>query len=463
MKPGTANPNSHSVTGREQHGSAAGLASLILGYGWWSPLVLLLLTFLCDSQQCHAQAPGLLWRTRVGGRAFAVDNQTNVYVGVSSNVITVTGDGVPFATNTICPLGGVAQRDAEGNYYFGGSFDGTQNFGGITLVGGWTNWPSPGRWSPGYPTCYLAKYTGGGSLVWVASFGTQAARNVLTDILLDPSGGCYAAHWTQAGNAVVSHISSTGTFDWATDVTVSTGISVPFATSLGGATTSNACFLAYRFDNYIIGGRIDRTGSAANLGAYPLRWSVPDSTNSKPVIDAQAAVFEVGICFNPLDPSCSAQELRLCGPGSTELWTVDISPDEQWTLAGDSQSHVYLGGTNGLVEQYDETPTLIWSNNFGTTCQAMLIDTSGNRFLSFADGTVARLQTDVPSLPILNIALSAGNVVLSWTNTGFSLQTRSSFTPGVWMDATNSIVQINGTSQVSVPAAQGGAFFRLQK
>ena len=43
-------------------------------------------------------------------------------------------------------------------------FDGTQNFGGITLVGGWTNFHVPPRWEPGYPTCYLAKYDSNGAL-----------------------------------------------------------------------------------------------------------------------------------------------------------------------------------------------------------------------------------------------------------------------------------------------------------
>ena len=89
--------------------------------------------------------------------------------------------GSAAQTNAICPIPGFAQRDTSGNYYFAGSFDGTQNFGGITLVGGWTNCRAP--LTPGYLTCFLAKYASNGDLQWVKSFG-DAAGNAVSDLPL---------------------------------------------------------------------------------------------------------------------------------------------------------------------------------------------------------------------------------------------------------------------------------------
>jgi len=86
---------------------------------------------LCGS----AQAPDLMWTTNVGAQVFAVDDQTNVYANAGGSVIKLNSSGLSLQTNNICPLPGIARLDAAGNYLFGGSFDGTQDFGGITLVG----------------------------------------------------------------------------------------------------------------------------------------------------------------------------------------------------------------------------------------------------------------------------------------------------------------------------------------
>ena len=112
------------------------------------PRVAIFALTLLLATQAFAQAPSLLWTTNIGATLFAVDSQTNVYANVGGSVIKLNKSGTPISTNTICPKPGIAVQDAVGNYYFAGNFDGTQDFGGITLVGGWTNWPSPGQWQP---------------------------------------------------------------------------------------------------------------------------------------------------------------------------------------------------------------------------------------------------------------------------------------------------------------------------
>src|SRR5258708_7745133 len=157
-------------------------------------LLLLLLMAGGLLHPAYGQAPALLWTNNIGGQIFAVDDQTNVYANAGGTVTQLHGNGVPFATNSICPIPGHARRDLVGNYYFAGSFDGTQNFGGVTLVGGWTNWPMPGKWSPGWPTCFVAKYASNGALQWVNSFGTQAQINNLSDLLVDEAGRTFACY-----------------------------------------------------------------------------------------------------------------------------------------------------------------------------------------------------------------------------------------------------------------------------
>jgi hypothetical protein len=106
----------------------------------------LLLAF--SARTARSQAPGIVWSNNIGATLFAVDGQTNLYANANGNVIILNGAGLPLVTNSICPLPGMARRDPAGNYFFAGSFDGTQNSGGITLVGGWTNNMPPARVRP---------------------------------------------------------------------------------------------------------------------------------------------------------------------------------------------------------------------------------------------------------------------------------------------------------------------------
>src|SRR5688572_14377349 len=102
-------------------------------------------SFVMVSERAQAQAPGVIWSTDIGAQLFAVDAQTNMYAYAGSTVIKLNGSGVPLQTNSICPRAGLAQRDADGNYYFAGImpshlplgsvvyvFD-PQDFGGVVL------------------------------------------------------------------------------------------------------------------------------------------------------------------------------------------------------------------------------------------------------------------------------------------------------------------------------------------
>ncbi len=111
--------------------------------------------------------------------------------------------------------------------------------------------------------------------------------------------------------------------------------------------------------------------------------------------------------------------------GLVELWSKEISAEVQWTLARDPQSNIYLAGTGGMLAKYDVDGTFIWSTNFSQPIYVMVVDPSGNRFVSFSDGSVARLASDpaaqAPTVltgPQSQTIFVGDNVLLSVTANG---------------------------------------------
>lgn len=357
---------------------------------------LVALTFLITASPVSGQAPGLLWSTNVGGTLFAVDAQANAYAYAGSNVIKISSTGQPLETNSICPLPGVARRDADGNYYFAGSFDGWQDFGGVSLLGGCTNCGF-GQWAPGWPSGYLAKYNNAGSLLWVVRFGPNGPANEVDDLLLDVDGTCYVGY-RSSGQAALARFGDQGTNIWNQTVDFFPGESM--AITLGGLTASNCAYIAYRYVGYVVAGRVDQAGNRSGLGQYPLQWRSLASTNGRPVVDNLGRHVLVGQCFDPInDPECEAQHLRKFGTDSSTTWSQVITADAHWTLQSDAQANVYVAGPNGMFAKYDDSGSLVWSNNFSMQAIGMVVDGAGNRFLSFSNGTVARMANEAGAKP----------------------------------------------------------------
>jgi len=68
-------------------------------------------------------------------------------------------------------------------------------------------------------------------------------------------------------------------------------------------------------------------------------------------------------------------------------------------------------------------------------------------------------------VPVLNIALSGGSVLLSWSNTvpGFVLQSTPSLSPTTWNPVAQPVV-VNGTlNSLSDTLGSGPLFYRLVK
>jgi hypothetical protein len=367
--------------------------------------------------QAQSQSPTLLWSTNVGASIFAVDAQTNVYANAGGTVIRLNADGVPVQTNTICPIPSIAQRDAAGNFYFAGNFDGTQNFGGITLVGGWTNWPSSGQWTPGYPTHYVAKYAANGTLQWVTSFGQQAETLLrLTDLLVG-SDDVFVGHLGRSltvslpGAPMVTRLDSGGSLQWTKTVSSPFGATV----KLGGLTSSNLCHL--QIVDGVSVGRLDLNGNTVGFntaGTFPMYWNAIEVTNGRPVLDNLARVVFAGKTNNQ-------QLLCKFNLDGSLVWAVNNNNGEQWPLARDASECFYFGSVSNALIKYDANGNELWNANYQKKAIQMVVDSSGIRFVSFADGTIARLAPDESPQPPSVLVAPQTQIVSLGNNATFTV------------------------------------------
>ncbi|NOS69324.1 MAG: immunoglobulin domain-containing protein [Verrucomicrobia bacterium] len=366
--------------------------------------------------QAFGQVPSLLWSTNIGATLFAVDNQTNSYANVGGSVIVINPNGVPVSTNVICPKPGVARRDASGNFYFAGNFDGTQNFGGITLVGGWTNWPSAGQWTPGYPTHFITKYTSNGTLVWAKSFGSQAFHgNNLTDIFMDSTGGVFLGHIGQGVSGsppFLARFDSSGVFQWDNGYAVFT---IGTAIKIGGEANSNVCVVV--FDT--LGVRAQRrnfagAGTSTSTDAFfPMSFSSEDAANANPVIDNQGQFFVAG-------RTNGQQLIAKFGTNGFLIWAIANTNAEQWSLARDASECFYFASASNVLTKYDANGSTLWSANYQKKAVKMVVGAAEIRFVGFSDGSIARLSADSTPQPPFVISGPQNQIVSLGDNATFS-------------------------------------------
>jgi len=407
--------------------------------------------FICQIHGLHAQAPALLWHTNVGANLFAVDEQTNLYANTGGTVIKLNGNGVPLQTNAICPLPGAVQRDAAGNFFFAGSFDGTQDFGGITLFGGWTNSPAPGGWAPGFPTCYLAKYGAGGNLLWVVSFGYQGVPNHVRDVAVNADGSVLVGCDTY-GVSILDLFSSTGSKLWQSQLPLIMGQCVAF--KVGKFVGDTGSFIEFDNNNHDIrGGFCDAAGNLTWFAG--LNWNTLLSTNGKPVVGVSNDAYLAG-----LSPFTGQPLLQKTLAGGSIVWTQAIGSVEQWILTEDNGGYFFLAGTNGLFSKYDHDGTLIWSGQYDSPVISMLVDSPGNRFINLSDGSIARVAADVAQAPT-NSSGPQSQTVLVGSNVVFSVAVDGTRPlQYFWrMNGTNMPAETNATLNLTnVAAWQSGAY-----
>jgi uncharacterized repeat protein (TIGR03803 family) len=165
----------------------------------------------------------------------------------------------------------------------------------------------------------------------------------------------------------------------------------------------------------------------------------------------------------------------------TRLYSFTAGSDGYWpraALVEGRDGYFYgtttIGGTYGSGTAFRMTPggvltTILYFDGFnGANPAAPLLQAADGNFYGttpngggYGFGTVFRLS--VPE-PTLNIALSGGQIVLSWPAwaSDLVLQQTSDLSAGSWSTVTNSPVVLNQQNEVTLmPAAGGNTFYRL--
>lgn len=403
----------------------------------------------------HAQVPAILWRTNVSASFLAVDAQTNVYLDSGSTIITLNSAGIPQQTNAFNQPTSIAQRDASGNYYFAGVRPGTNTGAGVDY--GTTN------------ACFLTKYTSGGTLVWSNGFGlTGFVRSItLTDLQVDTNGNAYVGYVynmsAQPFFPMAAKLDSTGVSLWNVDVPVlSSNAQVLGAVRLTVLSPTNGLAVAYddRYGgapgpNDVMLSSFDSNGNTTVV----TNWS-SGSSSTPPLFRDSAGNFYTG----------ETNRLAKRGPSGAIVWQLSVSA----TLGpvGDDPSGGVYGSDPGsglnTFSRYDAYGNLVWTTNYdhppvywSYAVSQMFVDPSGNRFVSFGDGSIARMVADsvaaAPSITTPPQSLTAfvgDNVSFSPTVSGtqpffYAWQLDGTNIP----NATNATLSLN-----SVTTSQAGSY-----
>ncbi len=132
-----------------------------------------------------------------------------------------------------------------------------------------------------------------------------------------------------------------------------------------------------------------------------------------------------------------------------DLWRESLTPIVGTNSSGGTVQD--LGGRNRKLTYTINLPSIS-------------IDLQGTMLTGSAAGQIVAYAT-LPEPPPLRIALATNaTVVVAWpaTVTGFLLERNSALDTTNWVTVTNSPVTVGTEKQVTLPASDGGAFYRLR-
>jgi hypothetical protein len=340
----------------------------------------------------RAQAPALLWATNVGARVFSIDNQTNVYAGVSGSVVKISPVGDLLQTISLTNRPGMPQRDSAGNLYYAGIYPGYYNLSGYEYSN---------------PACFFMTYNSSGQAIRSVDFGpTGFIRNIsITDLQFDTAGNCYVAYTFNV--STTDHTDGAAKFD-------TTGSNVwsiylpkyPYSsTTIGAAhfgplsaTNGYVMTLANTaYGTYSTLSSIDSAGATTQI-SYSMGG--PDWNTDRPagVPDGNFYNFE-------------GTFLTKRSSDSSVIWSEDLGTRTKATIREDRLGGIILMDNNGAIQRFDSAGGLAWTTNYGSLLNAIVIDAGGNRFVSLADGRVARLANEIVSGPTITNSPQAMTVL----------------------------------------------------
>ncbi len=405
--------------------------------------LLLISASVLIAASANAQAPALLWTTNVGALVFAVDGQTNVYASAANVVMKISPIGEVLQSISLTNRPGLAQRDSAGNLYYAGTYPGSFNGSGYDYGTSFS--------------CFLTTYNSAGSVIRTANFGpTGFLRNIaIKDVQIDTAGNCYVAYTYNVSTSdhadVAVKFDATGTNVWSATMpkyalnptTVGSGHFGPLSDSLGYALT---------FDNTSFGPYLTLSTFDPASGAMTALTSwlgSPDWNTTRPVRAGDGDVFNV-----------EHSSLTKRTPEGAVAWSIDLGNLSKGTIAPDLYGGTHVLDSGGILSRYDIAGGLAWGTNYGSLCNGMVIDSNGNRFISMADGRVARLANEVAAMPVINNP-PQGKTVLAGRTTSLTVGASGSGPLSYqWLRNSNSIPDATSASLnfANITSAQAGYY-----
>jgi hypothetical protein len=345
----------------------------------------LLIIGLVSVRIAQAQAPTFLWRTNINARVLAVDAQTNVYANNGTLITVLNSAGVPIRSNAFYVPATATQRDVSGNYYFAGNRPETL-INTVDFIGydyGTTN------------ALFLTKYTPDGTLVWSNGFGpTGRFRGFnpiqLKDLQVDSNGNSYAAYiypHTNASDfyAMLAKLDASGSTLW--------NLAMPKLIT-GSMVGANRIAVLSPTNGLVLTSTLNGDGSRSG---YQYLSSF-DNNGAAIVITNWGTDFAYGLARDSAGNFYTREtNVTMRAPSGAIVWTVPSSND--FPLAADPSGGFYAGGVyigspgvrDSTFTRYDAYGNLAWSTNYASP-NSVIVDASGNRFVSLSDGSIACIQ-----------------------------------------------------------------------
>ncbi|MBL4657322.1 MAG: SBBP repeat-containing protein, partial [Flavobacteriales bacterium] len=412
-------------------------------------LILVVLIIACFIHKSHAQT--LNWAHQIGDSilqqsySIAVDDSGYVLVGGDFNG-TVDFDpdtGIQYLTSGLFNDAFIAKYDSTGKYVWAGVLLGANSqstsrawdiaiddSGNVHVVGQFEGTvdfdPGPGvssMTSNGNKDIFFAKYTSGGTLIWVHGLGNNLL-NVGTSIGIDSFGNVYITGWCAGamdfdpwgGNAYFSNSGSYDTFLAKYDMN---GDYV-WAKYLGSIGLDIGYDLKVdKNNNVYIGGHIDRdtdfdtSSVAGNLvvnGIQDLLLVKYDENGNFIWGNNMGGGAGESLKGMAIDDSMNVYFV------GTYRDSVDMDPD--------TNNQVMLlskGGNDSYIAKFDSNGDFVWANNFGGIgpdyFESIVVNDDGNLFIT---GFISDTVDMNPGIPI-NQHISSGSqdiVLAKFDNNG---------------------------------------------
>lgn len=429
-------------------------------------------SLVLSAYSAHAQGGVPLWTNRYGPIVpsypvvVGTDGSGNVFVTASSGfgccnydylTIKYSNEGVPLWTNRYNGPGG------ESDFAFAMA---VHSSGDVVVTG--ISYDSNGQ-NPRYATI---KYSSGGIPLWTTLSGGGA-------VALDTTGNVIATDlavtiayssagvplWTNryaAGSLGAVAIDGSGNVFVTGSATIKySGAGTPLWTNLSGM---RAISLDSSGNVFVTGGWEAANGlpdyvtikySGAGVPLWTNRYNGPANSQDSAwavAVDRNGNVFVTGESYAGIGECCDYTTIKYSNAGST-LWTRRYngpgnSQDVAHAIAVDSSGNVFVTGesygSNGFSDcatiAYFNSGVPAWTNRYDgpanghDAAYGLALDSRGNVFVTGiswngtnTDIVTIKYSSSVPP-PRLGFQKLNNELVLSWTNAGFHLQTAPALT-----------------------------------